>query len=608
MAFQLYPSFNFNESNVGPRPVFSVTRERVGMAAPFNYGPGNPTVADPATALKLFGNDTSVGSVHLQAVLDQGVPDILIAPVWPSARVATLAATFTGTTSATGSILMSFDPGSGGTVLTHPVVLSSGETAAQVAAACVVGAAATTGIVVTATQPDVTTGVILFTANTPGAVGNAYKVELAITGGTGLTIAPTGVGTTLTALAGGIDAPTAATVTLSDITPTATLLLTSLPLGATGNSTTATVAASITPNRFDLALDNAVLNLHEVYRDVDLTDVYDEDKLSALRSSLIANGRVLSSAAVPTPGTRSLTSGSNGDPVLTTADYLTAIDAMAYIQCTIICAPGLKANTISQAALDAELIAQAENGDSLQGELIGLRIAVTSVPRNSVGKNSYVTDFATLRTGGRIGNSKRNVCVVGWGTSARQQKFKRFGVDPAAPYAGHLVATDNYLSPAARTSAPQINGLIETDCPTSVPALNEITRNRCEALYLDPTINAFHCLNGRTTSSDPAWYWVSTRRVYDEIRTDVFFNFQWTRSEPNNTDLDRKVQAGVDAYLSNRKQSNHINGYSPTVSNESNNPDRTQPRMVDMFIEPLYPNDKSQFNLNRVQLAAIRTA
>jgi hypothetical protein len=608
MAFQLYPSFNFNESNVGPRPVLSVTRERVGMAAPFTYSPGAPTVADPDTAKLLFGTDTSVGSVHMQAVLDQGVPDILISPVWPAARVATYSATFTGPTSASGTATLRIDPGSGGTILTAPITIASGETAAAFAAAVVVAAGTLTGAAATVTQPDATTGGLLFTSNVAGAAGNLVQVEITVTGATGLVCTPSAFETALQPLAGGIDAPTYASVTLSDATPTPLLKLVSLPLGTSGNATTATVAASLNPGRFDLFLDNNVLGIHEIYHDVDLTDYYDENKLAALRSSLLANGIILAATSVPTVGTRSFTAGANGDSVLTTADYLAAIDALAYIQCTVICAPGLKANTISQASLDAELIAQAENGDVLSGELVGLRVAVTSVPRNSIGKTTFVADFATLRTGGRIGNSKRNVCVVGWGTSARVQKFKRFGVDPSAPYAGHLVATDNYLSPAARTSSPSLKGLIETDCPTSVPALNEITRNRCEALYFDPAMNAFACLNGRTTSSDPAWYWVSTRRVYDEIRTDIFFNFQWTKSEPNNADLDRKVQSGVDAYLGNRKASNHINGYSPTVSNETNNKDRTQPRLVDIYIEPLYPNDKTQFNLNRVQQASIRIA
>lgn len=609
MAFQLYPSFNFNESNVGPRPVRSVTRQRVGMAGVFKYAPASPAVADPDTAKKLFGADESVGSAHMQAILAQGVPDILVSPVRPAARVATLAVTLTGTTSATGTIIVSVDPGFSGTILTSTTInVASGATAATIAAQVVAATNAIVGAAATCSQPDPLTGALIFTATTAGANGNSVKIQLTTTSATGLIFNPTGVKTALTALAGGIDAPKAASVTLASSVPASVLTLTALPIGTTGNGIVATVAASLTANRFDLTLTHSVLGITETYRDVDLTDVYDDDKLTALRSSLLANGQVISSTNVPVPGSFSFTSGSDGDTTLVTQDYLDALAAMNDIQCTVICVPGIKANTISQLSIDTALVAQAENGDTLGGEINGLRIAVTSTPRNSIGKNTYVADFATLRGAGKILNSKRNVNVVGWGTSASVQKFKRFGIDPAAPYAGHLVMTDEHISPAARTSSPTIKGILETDCPTSVPALNEITRNRCEAIYYDPTMNAHHCLNGRTTSTDPAWYWVCIRRITDVLRTDIFFNFQWSKSEPSSGDLDRRVQSGVDAYLDGKRANGEINGYNPTVSNDTNNKDRTQPRMVDIYIEYVYPNDQTQWNINRVQRASIRIA
>lgn len=606
MAFQLFPSFSFNESNVGPRPVRSVTRDRVALVGVFKRGPVEPAICDPADAKNLFGFDESVGSAHLQAVLDQGVGDVLIKRVVPLARSASKTLTLSGTVGTGGTLTVHADNGT--TVTTHEIEVTASDLASAVAneIKTVMDEASGTGMTFTIGDGNAgTVGKLVATANEPGTGGNELKVRLELGTVTGLTVTPAGIDTTLTNLEGGIDTAKAATVTLLAADSTPVLKLELIFPGAPGNSVTATVAHSLEAGKFDLQLNYTAAGLTQTLRDVDLTDVYDEDKLFALQNSILARGTVLDATKVPVEATVSFSGGTDGDPVLKTEDFLAAIDDIKDVQCTIITCPGLKPVTVNQGALDAALVAQAEAGDVLMGEMVGLRVAVISAPRGT-----QAAGLAALKTAGRILPSQRCVMVAGWGTSQRVMKFKRFGIDPAAVYAGHLQVTAAYISPAARTSSPSVKGISEVDIPSAnVVAMNEFTRYRLECIVLDPVIGGFHCLNGQSTSADPAWKWICIRRLYDVIRTDIFFGFQWTKSEPNTPDLDSKIMNGVDAYLDNKLRSGWLNGYDKTVSDDSNNKPEDRAlgqRFVDIGIEPIYPNDNTQFNLNRVLRGQIR--
>lgn len=611
MAFQLFPSISFNEDNVGPRPLRSVTVDRVGMVGQFSRGPSAPAIADANDATRLFGADTAVGSVQLQAILDQGVGDLLISRVLPRARRASLNVGFTGTVAGTGTFSFGYKVGSA-TQVDVPVTLVVGDTASvvagKIAAAVQAHATAPNAVTVTVGAGNTgTTGALSIQAVTAGATGNTIQTRVTITGFTGLTwTTPATFATALASLTSGADAPKAPEVTLVD-GATQLLKLTMIHPGTSGNvNTKAIVSDAVEDNRFDLVLTNEEWGITEVYRDLDLTDIYDVDKLARLRNSSLATGVVLSTASVPAAGSFNFTGGTAGDATVTTEDFIAAIDSLEDLQCTIICAPGLKPNGVDQWALNAALVSQAEAGEVEMGELIGLRIAVVSAPRGTV-----AADLPALKAAARIPDSKRTVMVAGWGSSARQPRYSRFGVDPSATYAGHLLVTRPQISPAARTSSPTIKGITEVDTPAKVPQLNEFTRYRMDAVIIDLATGAFHMLNGRSTSTDPAWYWVMYRRVYDKIRTDVFIQSQFTKSEPARPELDRTFQNLIDGYLENQLASGLIMGYNPTVSNDSNNPPGVRAlgqRYVDVFFELIPANDFTEYRLNRVTQATVRVA
>lgn len=600
--FQLFPSIAFDESNVGPRPFRQVAVDRVGMAALFKRAPSGPAIVDQSAAKSLFGEDNSVGSVHVQGVFDQGVGDVLISPVRPAARTASLAVTVSGPATEPGTITVHLDNGTA--VTTHAVAVADNATATTIATnieAAVVAAISAEDLPFTVARVG---AALTFTAEAGGTAGNSYKVRFATSDVVGVTYNVAGIVTTLTAFSGGVAAPIASSVTLADEDSLDTLELTIIGEGALANAVTATVTNALDDDRFDLVLEWAAMGLKEIYKDVDLTDVYDEDKLSALKNSELATGVVLSDAKVPVPITASFSGGTDGDSTLTTADFTRAIDAMADIQCTVIICPGLKPSGVDQWSLNAVLVAQAEAGEANMGEIVGLRIAVIPAPRGMA-----VADLAGLRSAGRIIPSNRCVMVAGWATSARVKQFKRFGVDPSALYAGHLVMTPVHVSPSAQTSSPTIKGIVEVDTPVGVSAWNEITRYKVEALVIQPGSGGFHCLNGLSTSADPAWSVITVRRQYDDLRTDLFLQMQYLKSEPLTPTQDRDVMQAIDAYLDNKLQSGKIAGYSPTVSDASNNKPATRQqrqRFADIFIEPLYPNDFMQLNINRVLQGTIR--
>jgi hypothetical protein len=607
MAFQLFPSFSFFEGNVGPRPVRSVTQARVGMVGVFKYGPAVPTLADADDAAKLFGRDTSVGSAHMQAIIDQGVQDILISRVTPQAASASLSTVIAGTAQSTGTLSVSLQ-NAGLTPDNFSIPIASGDTASEIVTAMVAAVPASFQTILTfAVNPDNAgeTGSFKVTAVAQGENGNNIPIKLdigSLIGITGATISAAGVN-----LTGGKSEARSAAITLLDSNGNSILKLTELSAGASANfNTKVTVKDSLEQGRFTLILENKDRGLVETYSEIEISDVFDEDKFAPLRSSRIASGEVISTGAVPKPVDRlNFEGGSDGSPV-TTEDFIRAIDALENLNCTVICCPGIKPNGVDQWSLNAALLAQAEKADTHMGEMIGLRVACLSMPRGTV-----ASDLPGMKAASRIPDSQRVSVVVGWGTSARQPKFKRYGIDGAALMAGHLVVTRAHISPAARTSSPTIKGITELDTPASISAWNEITRYRMDALIADPVSGAFHCLNGRSTSSDPAWYWISTRRIYDKVRTDIFFNFQFIKSEPSNPALDSVISVGINAYLQNLVVNGELAGYDPTVSNDTNNPPAVRAageRYVDIFIEPVYPNDKTQFNLNRVQRASIRLA
>jgi hypothetical protein len=614
MAFQLFPSFSFDESNVGLRPVRTAALDRIGLVGVFSRGPVNPQIVGPKEAETLFGLDNAEGSAHLQAILDQGVTDLVISRVLALGAPQEGKMRVEGIATTSGSIQLSLQLDSEVALVEVPVL--QGMSAAQVAEEIKNGAVLNGGAITASQDAEMITFKTRQNTNNL-AIVNASLVDVEgvlLTSETG----EVDLSTQELVLSGGADDPAPAQAVINNTQGDEMIRLEVIWPGSTGEGISATVAPGFEPGTMDLALSLANPEggsqplIREIYRGLSLTDLYDVDKLAALRGSSLVRAQIVASG---TPETRSslnpivFSNASDGNPAGPRfEDYITALNKLESIQCTVLVVPGEKAtlSASEKMALNEALITMAEKSDDEMGELNGLRIAVVSAPRGMA-----ISDLAALKATNYIPNSKRTVMVAGWGTSARLPRFKRFGIDPSAVYAGHLVATPPQISPAARTSSPFIRGLTEVDTPIGNVAANEITKYRLDAIILDPVTGGLHMLNGRSTASDNAWYWICFRRVYDRIRMDIFFNFQFIKSEPSSRQMDVVIQDSINAYLDVKLQERLIAGYNPAVSNDSNNPAAIRAagiRYVDFAIEPYFPNDFVQFNIARVLQASVRLA
>jgi phage tail sheath protein FI len=601
MAFQLFPSFVFNESNVGPRPVRQASIDRIAVVGVFNRGPLTPQLVDAESFRNLFGFTYDVGSVHVQAMIDQGANSFLIKRVLPAAVKASLTTSMSGTVTGAGSLDIVIT--SGASTATANVVLAGSEAASAVAGSVITAVnnlVANTFVTASAGS----SGQVIFTARTAGADGNSITIRYTLNTSTGLTFTPSGIASTAQNLTGGVNAATPAVIQIKDVSNVVMFTLNAAWPGISGNSITGTLSAGSTTGKYDLELEYADENIVEVFRDIDFTDLYDEDKLVAFRSSQLVRGVVGNASVTPVLGNLTFTGGTDGPSTFTTDDFTLAIDELKEYQCTILTCPGLKPSGVDQKAIQLALVAQAEAISNTAGsEEIGLRMAIISAPRGTV-----VADFATLKTNNWIPDSKHAKMVVGWGTYAKLSKFKRFGIDGAALTAAHMLVTPVQVSLAARTSSPAIVGITEIDTPVGNSAKNEIQKARMDAI-IGLNGGGFHMLLGRTTSSDPAWYWSCYRRVYNKVRQDLFDAFQFTKSEPSDPALDSVVQLTGNNYLEDLVDTRILNGYDPVVSNESNNSPAVRgagKRFIDLGMELIPPNDNSQFNLNRVQRATVR--
>lgn len=631
MAFQLFPSFSFDESDVGQRPVRTASVDRIGFVGTFKRGPA--TAPDPSTgeivfgttivngsvAKTLYGFDQEfTGSIHLQMMVAQGADDFVVNRVLPSGAKGSLTCdvSVSNTTPVVGgsaTVRLSID---GVTYSSFSLTIVSGSSEGQIIDAIV--AAVEEDYITQRMANHVTTpliraraanGALIFETSDLIDIPAAVKIELGsisnvdITGG----FSSSDLSAGFVSLSGGKNPPKAATAVITDSTLANEILkLNVIWPGVSGNEVTGVVSQGAEPNLYNFDFFLPSEGIHERFVNVDLTKTYNGNFISGLRSSTLCNGVVLSEGE-PLLEAFVMSGGSDGDGDIAEEDYIRAIQELAQVQCTILVCPGYKGTGISQKAINTALWSQAEAGDGDMGEQYGLRIAVVSLPQTL----RRVDELAALKATSYIPDSKRCVMVGGWGTSAILPKVGRFMIDPAAVYAGKLMRTRAHVSPAARTSSPPVLGLIEVNVPSggTNSALNELTKFRCDSLFVDPVSGAIQVLNGRTTSTDPAWYWVCIRRVYDRIRTDVFFNMQFIKSEPATRAFDDVIQNTINGYLGNLVASRVLNGYNPCISNDSNNPAAIRAagkRFVDFAIEPIYPNDFTEFRISRVLNAQVR--
>jgi phage tail sheath protein FI len=590
--FQLYPSFSFDESNVGLRAIRPAGVDRIGLVGEFARGPLNPVIVDYALFRALYGVTLHNGSIGVQVANDQGANDFALVRVLGKGTKAARTITVTGPASAAGTLTVNIDDG---TAKTYTVNVAEDDSAAVIAGKINTAITADSANLVVNSTLNADPTKVDVTAETAGLAGNSYTIHVSGTIA-GVTVSPS----VSTPLAGGTDGPMNATKTLLN-GATEVLKLDAVSPGAWGNNINVTITAGSDTGLVNITVEFADDNIIEIYNDVDFTDLYDEDKVVAFRSSVLVTATLLDPTLEPDLAAVQLEDGANG-PAVTTQDYIDAINKLEDVYVTFLVAPGIKPAGIDQNAINSTLVAQAEKVDNLIGEVGGLRMAIIPAPRGT-----KVADLPGLKA--NIPNSKHAVMVAGWGTYAKQQKLRRYGVSPDVIYVGHMVATPVQVSAAARTSSPFVQAILEVDTPIGTAAQNELTKYRLEALILDPTTGGIHCLNGRSTSTDPAWYWSCIRRVYNKIRMDIFFNMQFIKSEPNDKRLDAVVQNSINAYLDVLLQSRVINGYNPTISNDQNNPAAlrgTGLRYVDFGIEPLFPGDFVQFRIARTLTGQIR--
>jgi phage tail sheath protein FI len=116
-----------------------------------------------------------------------------------------------------------------------------------------------------------------------------------------------------------------------------------------------------------------------------------------------------------------------------------------------------------------------------------------------------------------------------------------------------------------------------------------------EAIVLDPASNSYHCLNGRTLSSDAAEYYMCIRRMANKIKTAVFFASQVLKSAPKTggliTNISSMVQKLLDglAAVSEIKSGNIISGKTTATGTR-----------VDWQWYPVYPADSIDYGMHRL--------
>jgi len=81
-----FPHVRFNEETLGPEPVATSYRKRIGIVGPFNFGPTIAEINSREQLRALFGEDSSPGSVAVQQAMLQGATEFTISRVLPTGQ------------------------------------------------------------------------------------------------------------------------------------------------------------------------------------------------------------------------------------------------------------------------------------------------------------------------------------------------------------------------------------------------------------------------------------------------------------------------------------------------------------------------------------------
>ena len=241
-------------------------------------------------------------------------------------------------------------------------------------------------------------------------------------------------------------------------------------------------------------------------------------------------------------------------------------------------------------AIRAQLITQAHKSTILGG----LRVAILNAPKlldiATAEAGTYTTGFDS----GSADFGGSAVMVAGWATYSGQPQLGELSVSPDGFYAGHLASTPIYVSPAARSSSPYFRSIVAVDTDRTDVAFDAYTTGRLEAIILDPATGGYHCLNGRTLASDSAHYYVSIRRMANQIKTDLWFATQPLKSEPKTDGLLSSISNMVNAYLTSKTNIGQIKaGAITSVMKTSNG------ICLDFQWYSVYPADQIDYGMHR---------
>jgi uncharacterized protein len=115
----------------------------------------------------------------------------------------------------------------------------------------------------------------------------------------------------------------------------------------------------------------------------------------------------------------------------------------------------------------------------------------------------------------------------------------------------------------------------------------------------------------RTLSSDPAWRYVSVRRLFNYVEASIERGTQWVVFEPNDSDLWARVRRDISAFLTGCWRDGMLFGTSPGEAffvkcDEENNPADVRDRgqlIVDIGLAPVKPAEFVVFRFSQYTLA-----
>ena len=272
-------------------------------------------------------------------------------------------------------------------------------------------------------------------------------------------------------------------------------------------------------------------------------------------------------------------------------DYLAAAKRLEDQDVAFLTAPGLTIGDSRYEDLFQELYSQSIRSTAYNG----LRFLVAAAPKQLTSSRAQqlAVGFAAYPA----------VIIGGWSSFLGAREKGQNAVSPEGYYLGVLATTSPEISPASNFTVGAIAGVKSVDTTSDLNTLHEITNAQVELLHFNPATNSFKFLNGRSTSNDPNYLWISHLRIQHHISSTIFNNLQWALSSSNTPTLWAQISQSVDAILKNFVRSGIITNFEPTVVGASNNTstDLVSGKLnIRVAYTPPFPADYHQYDIRRV--------